>query len=188
MRRRWSPARNLPTLLAGVLDALLRAHTRLRAARAYAATSKQSISKSVVLCHAKGADAVRILKKLKVFKDQLPHLAFMQHGEQILIPPRKTHQYLGTVISYRDAQEKTVQLRIRKARGQYSQLRKAINSRRVTHNRPRYQIWRAGVWSSAAHGLLAVGVRSTGRKHLRAMAARQMRAIAERPAHQICPW
>ena len=103
-----------------------------------------SATKSVVLCHAKGADAIRILQKLKVFKDKLPHLAFMQHGEQILIPLRKTHQYLGTVISYRDAQEKTVQLRMRKARGQYSQLRKAINSRRVTHNRPRYQIWRAG--------------------------------------------
>ena len=142
-----------------------------------------SATKSVVLCHAKGADAIRILQKLKVFKDKLPHLAFMQHGKQILIPLKKTHQYLGTIISYRDAQEKTVQLRMRKARGQYSQLRKAINSRRVTHNRPRYQIWRAGVWSSAAHGLLAVGVRPTGRKHLRAMAARQMRAIAKKPAH-----
>ncbi|CAE7475633.1 TRPT1 [Symbiodinium natans] len=73
-----------------------------------------SATKSVVLCHAKGADAIRILQKLKVFKDKLPHLAFMQHGEQILIPLRKTHQYLGTVISYRDAQEKTVQLRMRK--------------------------------------------------------------------------
>ncbi|CAE7288038.1 TRPT1, partial [Symbiodinium natans] len=55
-----------------------------------------SATKSVVLCHAKGADAIRILQKLKVFKDKLPHLAFMQHGEQILIPLRKTHQYLGT--------------------------------------------------------------------------------------------
>ena len=50
-----------------------------------------------------------------------------------------------------------------RVKGQYSQLRKTINSARIVSNRPRYHIWRAGVLSAATHGLLSVGV--TGGHH-----------------------
>ena len=87
------------------------------------------------------------------------------------------------MISYRNAQALTLKHSLSKARGQYSSLRKAVNSPHIINNRPRYQIWRAGVLSSATYGLLAVGMQYTGKAALRGMAARQMRAIAKRPAH-----
>ena len=68
---------------------------------------------------------------------------------------QKSHDYLGTIIAYRDVQSNTVTHRLKKARGQYSQLRKTINSARI---------------EAPANG------------H-QAMASRQMRAIARRPAH-----
>ena len=72
---------------------------------------------------------------------------------------------------------------MKKASGQYSQLRKTINSARIVSNRPRYQVWRSGVLSSATYGLLATGATYTSKRSLQAMTARQTRAIARRPAH-----
>ena len=131
----------------------------------------------------KGRDAGKFLARRKVRKHQHQHFLFHQRGQDLWVPIKKSHDYLGTVIAYRDAQSKTVTHRLKKARGQYSQLRKTINSARIVSNRPRYHIWRAGVLSAATYGLLSVGVTGTSKRSLQAMASRQMRAIARRPAH-----
>ena len=47
----------------------------------------------------------------------------------------------------------------------------------------RYRIWKAGVQASACYGLAATGLTVTGRTQLLAMAARQLRSLAGRPAH-----
>ena len=142
-----------------------------------------SNDKSVVLYDLQGRDAGRFLARRKVRKHQQQHFLFRQRGQNLWVPIKKSHEYLGTIIAYRDAQSKTVTHRLKKARGQYSQLRKTINSTRIVSNRPRYQVWRAGVLSAATYGLLSVGVTSTSKRSLQAMASRQMRAIARRPAH-----
>ena len=142
-----------------------------------------SNDKSVVLYDLRGRDAGKFLARRKVRKHQHQHFLFHQRGQDLWAPIKKSHDYLGTIIAYRDAQSKTVTHRLKKARGQYSQLRKTINSARIVSNRPRYHIWRAGVLSAATYGLLSVGVTGTSKRSLQAMASRQMRAIARRPAH-----
>ena len=142
-----------------------------------------SNDKSVVLYDLKGRDAGKFLARRKVRKHQHQHFLFHQRGQDLWVPIKKSHDYLGTIIAYRDAQSKTVTHRLKKARGQYCQLRKTINSARIVSNRPRYHIWRAGVLSAATYGLLSVGVTGTSKRSRQAMASRQMRAIARRPAH-----
>ena len=142
-----------------------------------------SNDKSVVLYDLRGRDAGKFLARRKVRKHQQQHFLFHQRGQDLWVPIKKSHDYLGTIIAYRDAQSKTVTHRLKKARGQYSQLRKTINSARIVSNRPRYHVWRAGVLSAATYGLLSVGVTGASKRSLQAMASRQMRAIARRPAH-----
>ena len=142
-----------------------------------------SNDKSVVLYDLRGRDAGKFLARRKVRKHQRQHFLFHQRGQDLWVPIKKSHDYLGAIIAYRDAQSKTVTHRLKKARGQYSQLRKTINSARIVSNRPRYHIWRAGVLSAATYGLLSVGVTGASKRSLQAMASRQMRAIARRPAH-----
>ena len=132
---------------------------------------KLSNDKCVILYDLQGREAHKFLSKRKHRRNKLPHFV------------KKYHEYLGTIIAYRDAPARTCAHRMKKARGQYSQLRKTINSARIVSNRPRYQVWRSGVLSSAIYGLLATGVTFTSKRSLQAMTARQIRAIARRPAH-----
>ena len=144
---------------------------------------KLSNDKCVILYDLQGREAHKFLNKRKHTKNKTPHFKFRQMGEDLWAPIKKYHEYLGTIIAYRDAPARTCAHRMKKARGQYSQLRKTINSARIVSNRPRYQVWRSGVLSSATYGLLATGVTYTSKRSLQAMTARQTRAIARRPAH-----
>ena len=144
---------------------------------------KLSNDKCVILYDLQGREAQKFLSKRKHKRNKTPRFKFQQMGEDLWVPIKKYHEYLGTIIAYRDAPARTCAHRTKKARGQYSQLRKTINSARIVSNRPRYQVWRSGVLSSATYGLLATGVTYTSRRSLKAMTARQTRAIARRPAH-----
>ena len=144
---------------------------------------KLSNDKCVILYDLQGREAHKFLSKRKHRRNKLSHFKFQQMGEDLWVPIKKYHEYLGTIIAYRDASARTCAHRMKKARGQYSQLRRTINSARIVSNRPRYQVWRSGVLSSATYGLLATGVTFTSKRSLQAMTARQIRAIARRPAH-----
>ena len=144
---------------------------------------KLSNDKCVILYDLQGREAHKFLSKRKHRRNKTPHFKFHQMGEDLWVPIKKYHEYLGTIIAYRDAPARTCAHRMKKARGQYSQLRKTINSARIVSNRPRYQVWRSGVLSSATYGLLATGATYTSKRSLQAMTARQTRAIARRPAH-----
>ena len=144
---------------------------------------KLSNDKCVILYDLQGREAHKFLSKRKHRRNKTPRFKFQQMGEDLWVPIKKYHEYLGTIIAYRDAPARTCAHRMKKARGQYSQLRKTINSARIVSNRPRYQVWRSGVLSSATYGLLATGATYTSRRSLQAMTARQTRAIARRPAH-----
>ena len=144
---------------------------------------KINVKKSAILYDLKGLDAKKILKKKLVKVQGSFSLKVQQQGEQVLIPIVRQHDYLGTIISFRDPATLTLNKRLLKARGQYSMLRKIINSPRIVSKRCRYRIWEAGVLSSSTYGLLATGLTATGCTKLRQMALRQTRAIARLPAH-----
>ena len=144
---------------------------------------KINVKKSAVLYDLKGLDVKKILKKKLVKAHGSFFLTAQQQGEQVLIPIVRQHDYLGTIISFRDPANLTLNKRFLKARGQYSMLRKIVNSPRIVSKRCRYRIWEAGVLSSSTYGLLATGLTTTGCTRLRQMASRQMRAIAKLPAH-----
>ncbi|CAE7630380.1 Pol, partial [Symbiodinium necroappetens] len=138
--------------------------------------------KCAVLLNLHGKEKSKILKHHIVHRQEQAHLV-ISTLEEVYIPIKKHHEYLGTVLAYRDPQTLTLQHRLGKARGQYALLRKTLHARRLISSKHRYRIWKAGVPASACYGLLATGVTVTGRAQLLAMAARQLRALAGRPAH-----
>ena len=142
------------------------------------------MSKSLLILYdLKGLDVKKILKHCLVKHQGSMALKVQQLGEQALIPIVKQHDYLGTIIAFRDPATLTLNKRLTKVRGQYSMLRKTINSPRIASKQCRYRIWEAGVLSSSTYGLLASGLTATGCSKLRQMASRQTRAIARLPAH-----
>ena len=143
---------------------------------------KINVKESAILYDLKGLDVKKILKKKLVKAQGSFFLKAQQQGEQVLIPIVRQHDYLGTIISFRDPANLTLNKRLLKARGQYSMLRKIINSIRIVSKKCRYRIWEAGVLSSSTYGLLATGLTTTGCTRLRQMASRQTRAIARLPA------
>ena len=144
---------------------------------------KVNVKKSAILCDLKGPDVKKILRHHLVKHQGGMSLQVRQLGEAALIPIAKQHDYLGTVIAFRDPANLTLNKRLLKARGQYSMLRKTINSPRIVSKKCRYRIWEAGVLASSTYGLLASGLTTTGCSRLRQMASRQTRAIARLPAH-----
>ena len=142
-----------------------------------------NVKKSAILYDLKGPDVKKILKHHQVKQQGGMSLQVRQLGTVALIPIVKQHDYLGTVIAFRDPATLTLNKRMLKARGQYSMLRKTINSPRIVSKKCRYRIWEAGVLSSSTYGLLASGLTTTGCSRLRQMASRQVRAIARLPAH-----
>ena len=98
------------------------------------------------------------------------------------IPVRASHEYLGTVFS-QDAENLTLQHRIKHSGGQYAMLRPVILARRVVGMQHRFRIWQAGVLSSACYGLGATGLAVNEKIQLQAMVSRHLRAIASLPAH-----
>ena len=138
--------------------------------------------KCAVLLNLHGKEKSKILKHHIVHHQEQAHLV-ISTLEEVYIPIKKHHEYLGTVLAYRDPQTLTLQHRMGKAKGRYALLRKTLHARRLISSKHRYRIWKAGVPASACYGLLATGVTVTGRAQLLAMAARQLRALAGRPAH-----
>ena len=100
---------------------------------------------------------------------------------------RASHEYLGTVFSYRDAENLTLQHRLKRARGTYALLWSVILARRVLGMQHRFRIWQAGVLSSANYGLGATGLTVNGKIQLQAMVSRHLRAIAFEPYASFAP-
>ena len=60
-----------------------------------------SPSKSAILLDARGNEARSMLSKAVSHSQGKKQLAYTQQGESVCIPVRKSHGYLGTIISYR---------------------------------------------------------------------------------------
>ena len=161
-------------------QALSDIHTIITVLREHGMEIQQD--KCAVLLNLHGKEKNKILKQRIVYRNEQAHLV-VRTSEEVLIPIKKHHEYLGTVLAYRDPQTLTLQHRLGKAKGQYALLRKTLHARRLVSSKHRYRIWKAGVPSSACYGLLATGLTVTGRNQLLAMAARQLRALAGKPAH-----
>ena len=138
--------------------------------------------KCAVLLNLHGKDVHKVMKHIKARRAEKTYLK-VQAESEVLIPIKKQHEYLGTILAYRDPQTLTLQHRLHKARGQYALLRKSLHARRLISSKHRYRIWKAGVQASACYDLAATGLTVTGRTQLLAMAARQLRSLAGRPAH-----
>ncbi|CAE7221043.1 Pol [Symbiodinium sp. CCMP2592] len=115
-------------------------------------------SKCAVLYNLQGNEVKKILRHAKVRRQEQTYL-LARESPETLVPIKKQHEYLGTILAYRDPQT------------------------RLVTRKHRYRIWKAGVQASACYGLLATGLTVTGRTQLLAMSARQLRSIAGRPAH-----
>ena len=144
---------------------------------------KLSAKKTVVLYNIQGNEAKKILKTKLVWKQQIKYMQYVQNGEDFLVQVKSAHEYLGTILAYRDSAMRSLEHRLQKARGQYAALRKTLHAKRIISKKLRFRIWQAGVWSSASYGLTATGIRPKGVARIRAMAARQVRAISGKPAH-----
>ena len=140
-------------------------------------------AKSAVLYHLKGKDVHKELRRYMHKKEGQKYMQINGPQGGMQIPVRASHEYLGTVFSYRDAENQALQHGLKRSRGQYAMLRSVILARRVLGMQHRFRIWQAGVLSSACYGLGATGLTINGKIQLQAMVSKHLRAIASLPAH-----
>ena len=104
-------------------------------------------------------------------------------GSEALIPIAHHTKYLGTYLSLQAEAHKVVGHRIEEANQRTGKIRKAVRSRQVFGLAHRVRIWQACAASSATFGLLAFAPSAKAVALLRGWFYRQLRAVADSPAH-----
>ena len=97
-------------------------------------------TKSAILYHLRGKDVHTELRKHMTKKEGQKYMQLQGPQGHMQLPVRASHEYLGTVFSYTDAENLTLQHRIKRSRGQYAMLRPVILARRVVGMQHRFRI------------------------------------------------
>ncbi|CAE7373183.1 unnamed protein product [Symbiodinium sp. CCMP2456] len=142
-----------------------------------------NFDKTAVLLSANGTLARKLRRHLTVKVKGKLCVVLRVSDREVCIPLVASHVYLGTVISYKQAADKTVRHRMQVAGHKWQKLKRALRCRHMLTRGKRTQIWSAGVRSSMLYGLASVQFGANSRQALRSKVARQLRHIAHLPAH-----
>ncbi|CAE7455423.1 unnamed protein product [Symbiodinium natans] len=143
-----------------------------------------NLTKTVLLLKVCGPGARRALKDYVVYKDGKKWWrARHPDGSEALIPIACYTTYLGTHLSLQTEAHKVVGYRIAEANKRTGKIKKATRSRKVFGLAHRVRIWQACAASSATFGLIAFAPSAKAVALLRGWFYRQLRAVADSPAH-----
>ena len=143
-----------------------------------------NITKTVLLLKVCGPGAKRALKAHVVYKEGKKWWRARQpDGGEALIPIAHYTKYLGTHLSLQAEAHKVVGHRIEEANQRTGKIQKAVRSGQVFGLAHRVRIWQACAASSATFGLLAFAPLAKAVALLRGWFYRQLRAVADSPAH-----
>ncbi|CAE7243955.1 Pol [Symbiodinium natans] len=143
-----------------------------------------NLTKTVLLLKVCGPGARRALKDYVVHKEGKKWWrARHPDGSEALIPIACYTTYLGTHLSLQTEAHKVVGYRIAEANKRAGKIRKATRSRKVFGLAHRVRIWQTCAASSATFGLIAFAPSAKAVALLRGWFYRQLRAVADSPAH-----
>ncbi|CAE7380080.1 slc47a1 [Symbiodinium sp. CCMP2592] len=125
----------------------------------------------------------KALLKLHLCKTAQGTFLNILSDKPLRIPVKKSHVYLGCVISLFDFESLTVRHRIEAARNQYSRLRSVLTSTRCMSMKRRARIWLACIWSTLTYGWTCCGCSGFLFTQVCGLVTTQMRAIARSPRH-----
>ena len=102
--------------------------------------------------------------------------------QEVLLPIKQQHTYLGVVIGYQHFERATMKHRLQLSWQAFHRLHTFLCSKKLEVGQ-RLRLWRAGVLSIATYGLTAIGLDEVSASKLRSHVHRQLRIITGNPAH-----
>ena len=139
--------------------------------------------KSAVIIELRGRRSRKVLREHSVNLHDLGSCLHIEGKANNTLPIRKSHVYLGTVISYGAFETATLQHRCKAAWSAFGRLNRALRSKNALALRTRIRLWNACVFSAAKYGLGSSGLPVRGLATITGLAMRQIRIVARSPAH-----
>ena len=108
---------------------------------------------------------------------------FLQLSPQYVLPLKKSHVYLGAIISYDDFETLNARHRAHAGHVAFTRLRPYLTARRTLPLHKRLALWKATVATSTLYSITASGPTPKSFDLIRIQMTRQIRAIANSPRH-----
>ena len=141
-----------------------------------------NVNKTAVLIRMAQQEGKQLLKQHVCSTSKGQYLCFLG-GELLRIPLKRSHVYLGCVISLFDFENLTVRHRLCTARNQFSRLRTVLTSTRCLSLKRRAQIWKTCIWTTLMYGWSCCGCSGYLLSQVFGLVNTQLRAIARSPRH-----
>ncbi|CAE7947378.1 unnamed protein product [Symbiodinium sp. KB8] len=125
-----------------------------------------SLEKTVALLAIKGPAAAALLKQYTKRVNGVRVLRLFQGGEELTLPLRREHDYLGVKISYHHYERATVKHRTSLAWVAFNRLHSLLKHQLIPL-RKRVLLWQACVWAVLRYGLTAIGLDPHSAQQLR---------------------
>ena len=143
-----------------------------------------SLKKSVVLVRLVGTARNSIYKKYtRKHEGQVCLIIPRANGTTSLLPIVKQHRYLGTILSYSNAEDKTLAYRLDCGRQAFFRLIKFLGKTHVISVRLKLRLWTQCVQRSYFYGLFAVGLTQQGYTRLARRIFLDLRRITQTWSH-----
>ena len=143
-----------------------------------------NMEKSVVQVHLRGTKAQTWKDKIFRQVNGKRHLrlkATSNEGSILLLPVVKEHKYLGVLMSYGNAMDRTLGLRIQAANHAFIRLRTWWKPSLPL--KARMDLWFQVIWPTLTYGLFDVGLTKRGLARFQTVVYRQWRVIGRSPVH-----
>ncbi|CAE7803936.1 unnamed protein product [Symbiodinium sp. CCMP2592] len=132
-----------------------------------------SAEKSIFLLELRGPKAQQVMSDITC---KLPTGQGVIAGRWKL-PLRKSHPYLGIMLSYRRIEHESYQHRKEKAIGTFARLAHVLKDRRALSDPMRIRLWRSLVWPVLSYGLVCAGLTPDLIQDCTSLVAKQLRTI-----------
>ena len=141
-----------------------------------------NVSKTALLIRMARGEGRTLLRQHMRTSSKGTYLSWLQE-RPLHIPVKKSHVYLGWVISFFDFESQTVRHRMDTAKNQFSRLRSVLTSTRCLSLKRRVRIWRACIWTTLVYGWTCCGCSGHLLSQVLGLVNTQLRAVARSPRH-----
>ena len=124
-------------------------------------------AKCTVLLTMGGTNFRKLRASLTTWRDGKEWFCFTGTANQkFWVPLASSAKYLGTIITYKNMEDKTAFHRVQLARIAFSRLRRWLTGPRGLSTRQRLQLFTTCIYPILQYGILAIGLTSTGLQHI----------------------
>ena len=143
---------------------------------------KVNVQKTAMLIRMAHAVGRHLLSQHMYTNSKGTFLSWLQE-KPLRIPVKRSHVYLGCVISFYDFESLTLKHRMEAAKTQFSRLRGVLTSTRCLSLKRRARIWRTCIWTTLTYGWPCCGCSGYMLSQVLGLVNTQLRAVARSPRH-----